>query len=168
MAMHRISGAKRMKIPRRILIATDFSEYSVEALNYAVLLAKHLEADLYLFHAFEALPYKVPETASAARPGAFEWLRTLKEEEEKKLNSLVGEVDQKGVKAHPIFKEGVPFREISKAAKEMEADLIVLGTHGRTGLDRLMMGSVAERVVRGAPCPILLVRPGALIKGERT
>lgn len=151
-----------MKVPGRILIATDFSEYSVEALDYAVLLAKNFGADLYLFHAFEALPYKVPETASTARPGAFEWLRTLKEEEEQKLNSLVGEVGQKGVKAHPIFKEGVPFREISKAAKEVGADLIVLGTHGRTGLERMMMGSVAERVVRGGPCPVFLVRPKAL------
>ena len=153
-----------MKIPGRILIATDFSDCSAEALEYAVLLAKHFGADLYLFHAFEALPYKVPAEASSVRPGAFEWLRTLKEEEEKRLEQLVGEVHRKGVKVHPIFKEGVPFRKISEAAKEVEADLIVLGTHGRTGLDRLMMGSVAERVVRGAPCPIFLVKPNALIE----
>jgi len=153
-----------MKIPSRILMATDFSDCSAEALDYAVLLAKHFGADLYLFHAFEALPYKIPASASTARPGAFEWLRTLKEEEEKRLGALVGEIYQKGVKAYPVFKEGVPFREIPEAAREVEADLIVLGTHGRTGLDRLMMGSVAERVVRGAPCPIFLVKPKALMK----
>ena len=115
-----------------------------------------------MFHAFEASPYKVPAEASTARPGAFEWLRTLKEEEEKRLASLIGKVYQEGVKVYPIFKEGVPFREIPEAAKEVGADLIVLGTHGRTGLERMMMGSVAERVVRGAPCPIFLVRPKAL------
>lgn len=147
-----------MKIPSRILIATDFSDCSAEALDYAVFLAKHFGADLYLFHAFEALPYKMPAEASAARPGAFEWLRMLKEGEEKRLESLVGETRQKGVKASPIFKEGVPFREIPEAAKGMKVDLIVLGTHGRTGLDRLMMGSVAERVIRTAPCPVLLVK----------
>ena len=59
-----------MKIPQRILIATDFSECSAEALDYAVLLAKHFGAELYLFHAFEASPYKVPAEASTARPGA--------------------------------------------------------------------------------------------------
>lgn len=155
-----------MNIPRRILMATDFSDYSREALDDAVLLAKHFGADLYLLHAFEATLYKVPADPSAVRPGAFEWVRALREEEEKRLESLAAEVRRKGVAVHPIFKEGVPFREIPKAALEVTADLIVLGTHGRTGLDRLMMGSVAERVVRRAPCPILLVRPKALTAKE--
>ncbi len=148
-----------MNIPKRILIATDFSEGSREALDYAVVLAKYFGADLYLFHAFELLPYRIPEEAASVRPGAFEWVRTLREEEEKKLEALLGEVHQSGTPARSLFKKGVPYREISLAAKEISADLIVIGTHGRTGLDRLMMGSVAERVIRGAPCPVLLVKP---------
>jgi nucleotide-binding universal stress UspA family protein len=68
---------------------------------------------------------------------------------------------------HLILKEGTPFREIPKVVKEVSADLIVLGTHGRTGLDRFMMGSVAERVARRAPCPILLVKPKALAEKDQ-
>lgn len=151
-----------MDIPRRVLMGTDFSDYSKEALDDAILLAKQFGAELYLLHVFD-VPTYIPGVASVSGPEVFEWIRTFREEEQKRLESLAEQVRQRGVAVHPILKEGVPFREILKAAKEISADLIVLGTHGRTGLDRLMMGSVAERVVRRSPCRILLVRPKALI-----
>ena len=152
-----------MNSPRRILMGTDFSDYSKEALDDAVLLAKQFGADLYLLHVFD-VPTYIPGVASVAGPEVFEWIRTFREEERKRLETLAEEFRQRGVMVHPILKEGIPFREIPKAAKEISADLIVLGTHGRTGLDRLMMGSVAERVVRRSPCRILLVRPKTLIE----
>jgi nucleotide-binding universal stress UspA family protein len=150
-----------MNIPRRILMGTDFSDYSKEAFDYAVLLAKQLGADLFLLHALEMPAFFVPGVGRAAGPDVVKWIHSLKEEEQKKLEPLEAEARQKGVQAQSILKEGLPVAEILKTAGEVEADLIVLGTHGRTGLDRFMMGSVAERVSREAPCPILLVRPKA-------
>jgi nucleotide-binding universal stress UspA family protein len=148
-----------VKIPHRILMGTDFSDYSKEALDYAVLLAKQFGADLYLLHAFEVPAYYIPGLGGLGGPDIIEWLRSVKEREQKRLETLAGEVRQKGIEVHPILKEGSPDGEILKAVKEVAADLIILGTHGRSGLDRFMMGSVAERVLRQAPCPILLVRP---------
>jgi nucleotide-binding universal stress UspA family protein len=150
-----------MKIPHRILIGTDFSDYSKEALDYAVLLAEHFGAELYLLHVFD-IPTYLPGGIRVTGMEFSEWIRSLREGAQKKLEALAGEVRQKGVVVHPILKEGIPFREIPKAVKEVSADLIVLGTHGRTGLDRFMMGSVAERVARRAPCPIFLVKPKVL------
>jgi nucleotide-binding universal stress UspA family protein len=150
-----------MNIPRRILMGTDFSDYSKEAYDYAVLLAKQFGADLFLLHALEMPAFFVPGVGRAAGPDVVEWIRALKEEEQKKLQPLEAEAHQKGVKVQSILKEGSPVQEILKAAEEVRAELIVLGTHGRTGLDRFMMGSVAERVSRQALCPIMLVRPKA-------
>lgn len=147
-----------MKIPHRILVGTDFSDFSKEALDYAILLAKHFGADLYLVHAFEE-PVYIPGVTSLAGPGTVEWVHAFREAERKRLETLAAEARRQGIEVRPILKEGAPFREIPKAAEELKADLIVLGTHGRTGLDRLMMGSVAERVAHRAPCNVFLVKP---------
>jgi nucleotide-binding universal stress UspA family protein len=146
----------------RILMATDFSAYSKEALDYAVHLAKVLAADLYLLHVYEA-PLFVPSGVSLSmRPEVRQWILDVKGEETKKLQTLAEEVRHLGAKVHPIFKEGAPFMEILKTAEEIPADLIVLGTHGRTGLSHVLMGSVAERVVRKSACPVFTVRPKSL------
>ena len=147
-----------MNIPRRILMGTDFSDCSKEALDYAVLLAKQFGAELYLLHVFDAPASFIPGVGSVAGPEVFEWIDELRQGERKRLDTLAEEIGQKGVEVHSILKDGTPFREIPKAAKETAADLIVLGTHGRTGFDRFMAGSVAERVVRRSPCPIFLVK----------
>ncbi|MFY9269234.1 MAG: universal stress protein [Candidatus Manganitrophaceae bacterium] len=156
-----------MDNPRRILLGTDFSDYSKEALDYALFLAKSFEAELYLFHAFEQ-PVFMPGVNGRVGPEIITWIQGFKEEGWKKLEALAEKMKKEGVKAHPLLKEGVPYREMLNAAKEVKADLIVLGTHGRSGLDRFMMGSVAERVVRQAPCPVFLVKPAGLrvAKGE--
>jgi len=150
-----------MNIPHRILMGTDFSDYSKEALDYAALLAKQFGADLYLLHAFEVPAYYIPGVGGVGGPDIIEWLRSIREREQKGLETLAEEVRQKGVEVHPILKEGSPVGEILNAVKEIPAEMIVLGTHGRSGLNRFMMGSVAERVLRQAPCPIVLVRPKA-------
>jgi len=153
-----------MSLPRRILVGTDFSDCSKEALEDGVFLAQQFGAELYLVHVFEMPVYILgmggipgPET-----PEMVAWIASSREREKKRLDLLSEKVRREGVQAHPILKEGTPFREILQAARENAADLIVLGTHGRTGLDRLMTGSVAERVVRHAPCPVFLVKPKAL------
>ena len=143
----------------RILMATDFSDYSNEAMEYAVYLARGFGADLYLLHVFELPFFSHTGVSPGVRPEVHQLIMEAKQEAQEKLNKLAEEVRHQVAKAHPIFKEGTPFLEILKTAGEVPADLIVLGTHGRTGLAHVLMGSVAERVVRKAACPVFSVRP---------
>jgi glycine betaine transporter len=85
----------------------------------------------------------------------------VKVEESARLDVLAERFRSRGVKIQPLFREGVPFVEILKAADELAVDLIVMATHGRTGLAHVMIGSVAQRVVQKAKCPVLTVRPTA-------
>jgi len=156
-----------MNIPCRILMGTDFSDYSKDAFDYAVLLAKQFGAELFLLHALEMPAFFVPSVGRAAGPDVVNWIHALKEEEQKKLQPLEAEARQKGVQVQSILKEGTPAQEILNTAGEVRAELIVLGTHGRTGLDRFMIGSVAERVMGQALCPIVLVRPNAFLGKDR-
>jgi universal stress protein A len=146
----------------RILMATDFSDDSKEALDDAVLLTRSLRATLYLLHVFEPPFYSPTRVAIGIRPEVVQWVQDLRTEESKRLDLLTDEVRRQDAKVHSISEEGTPFLEILTAAGELPADLIVLGTHGRTGLSHFLMGRVAERVVRKAPCPVLTVRPKAL------
>lgn len=143
----------------RILMATDFSDFSKEALEYAVLLGRKVGGDLYLLHVFEAPFLSHSGVSPGLRPEIHQWIKEVKEEERIQLDRLAEEVRKMGVKVHPILKEGPPYEEIIRTAGEIPADLIVLGTHGRTGIIHLLMGSVAERVVRRASCPVFTVRP---------
>jgi nucleotide-binding universal stress UspA family protein len=149
---------------KRLVFATDFSAYSGEALEYAVQFALTLGAELYLLHVFERPFFAEPGVSHSIqlRHGVDQWIRDLKAEESQKLEALAKEVRGRGVTVHPLFKEGIPFVEILKTAEEMPADLLVLGTHGRTGLAHVLIGSVAQRVVQRAKCPVLTVRPAAL------
>ncbi len=153
---------------KRILMATDFSDYSKEALDYAVYLAKTIGADLYLLHVYEIPMLVLPGETLSVRTEVYEWLADLKEGAAKSLEAQADKVRRLGVQVHPILKEGRPFREILNIAQEISADLIVLGTHGRTGLPHVLLGSVAERVVRKASCPVFTVRPKALAPEKKT
>ena len=141
---------------RKILFATDFSEGSKNALPYAVDLAKHYSAKLCVAHVIydmaKTTGWYVPHTsldevyADLEKSARSELAKTFTEE-------------MRGFKdiEHIVLK-GIPYEEITKYADENRVDLIVLATHGRTGLDRLLFGSTAEQVVRYAPCPVLSVR----------
>ncbi|HTN42679.1 MAG TPA: universal stress protein [Nitrospiria bacterium] len=146
----------------RILMATDFSDYSNEALEYAVHLARGFGADLYLLHVFEPPFFSHTGVSPGVRPEIHEWIQEVREAEHENLNKLADRVRHQGPKVHAILKEGTPFLEILHTAGEIPADMIVLGTHGRTGLGHVLMGSVAERVVRKAACPVFTVKPKAL------
>lgn len=145
----------------RILMATDFSDYSNEALDYAVYLARGFGADLYLLHVFEPPFFSHTGVSPGVRPEVHQWIKEVKEDEIRQLNDLAEKVRHQGAKVHPVFKEGTTFLEILKTAGEIPSDLIILGTHGRTGLAHVLMGSVAERVVRKAVCPVFTVKPKA-------
>ncbi len=144
----------------KILCPVDFSEGSDRALDYAVSLAKQLGADVWMTHVYELPLYSVPSGVAyaAGQPGElFDFVRGVKERIQTKLDELKAKFQSAGPALHTRLVEGAPAGSIVDLADEMSADLIVLGTHGRTGLPHLLMGSVAERVARTSRCPVLVV-----------
>jgi nucleotide-binding universal stress UspA family protein len=141
---------------KKILFATDFSEGSSHALPYAVDMAKHYGAKLYFVHVI----YDVAKTAGWYVPHISidemysDMVKSAKAELEKLfIDDLRGFKDLE----HVVLK-GIPYEEITRFATDSKIDLIVLGTHGRRGIDRMLFGSTAEQIVRNAPCPVLSVR----------
>jgi universal stress protein A len=141
---------------QRILMATDLSPASEAAFEEAARMARASGARLYLLHAFEA-----PNVASVAylpAPGYFQSLAAARACAEGLLQRLVCRDAVKGLDVKPLAERGVPELEIVDIATRVKADLIVMGTHGRRGAARLLLGSVAARVIATAPCPVLTVR----------
>ncbi|HET8761130.1 MAG TPA: universal stress protein [Nitrospiria bacterium] len=145
---------------KRILLATDFSDCSRAAIDYALAFAERLGAEVHLVHVFERPVYFEVGVSHRLQLGrdVDEWIRDLKADATKQLDALAAEVRGRKPGTQVSMREGLPVDEILLAAKALPADVIVLGTHGRTGLPHVLLGSVAERVVRGAPCPVLTVR----------
>lgn len=135
-----------MKDIKRILHPTDFSDVSRYALPYALSFAKRFSAELSILHVLE-LPYGALSQASEA-------IGTAKA----KFRDLIPPDSSSGIEIVRIVKRGRPSSEICDTAEEIEADLIILATHGHSGLEHAILGSTAERVVRHAPCPVLTVR----------
>jgi nucleotide-binding universal stress UspA family protein len=142
---------------RRILHPTDFSSASRAAFKRAVSMAKADKAQLILLH---VLAPPVPIAGEGyIPPNVYEDLEaSARKYAEKKLAALQAKARQAGVRATPLLLEGVVHEQIVRAAKSKKADLIVIGTHGRTGLAKFFLGSVASRVVTAAPCPVMTVR----------
>ena len=137
---------------QKILCATDFSECSQKAFHYAVSLAKQFNAEILLLHVFETLPPQV-----GILEGAF-MDTTIHEDAVRQLDEWRGRVSP-AVQAKTAFRDGTAtHKQIVAAAKEFGADLIVIGNHGRNALGRVLMGNTAEKVVRFAPCPVLVIR----------
>lgn len=144
---------------KRILLPTDFSEHSKNALTYACAFAEQFGAELHVIHVVQDLVAMVPEPGLAFPP-AGDYMGELKSSAEKALAAFPDAEWSKGKKVVRAVIQGPPFVEIIRYAKEHAVDLIVIGTHGRTGLVHVLLGSVAEKVVRKAPCPVLTVRKG--------
>lgn len=142
---------------QKVLLPTDFSNYSVAATKYACELATKFEAELHILHALEHHLSSTPNFAMG-----LDLPRFISESAEAARNKLSDIVDAKWAAGRTVIHaviEGSPKMEIVRYARERDIDLIVLSTHGRTGLSHVVMGSVAENVVRTAPCPVLTVRP---------
>jgi nucleotide-binding universal stress UspA family protein len=141
---------------RRILHPTDFSRASAPAFRRAVALARACRAPLVLLH---VMTPPSPFIDEGAPPSTYiDLLLLARRSARRRLAAVLGRVRRTGVRAQAIFAEGLPADEILRAARRTRADLIVMGTHGRTGVSRVFMGSVAERVVRESRCPVLTVR----------
>jgi nucleotide-binding universal stress UspA family protein len=142
----------------KILIPTDFSSSSENAMRYAVSFAKEYNAELIVLHVIK----------ESHRPKHL--ITTLSDEEidkiiadeiglAKKAMEQFVNVFGEGLNVQRLIKSGIPVVEIVESAKEEKVDLIVMGTHGQTGTRHALIGSVAERVVRNAPCPVFTVKP---------
>ncbi|MGO9013930.1 MAG: universal stress protein [Dissulfurispiraceae bacterium] len=143
-------------LTKRILFPTDFSEGALYALPYALDMAKSCNAKLYMIHVI----YDVATASGLYVPHVSfdEMYKDLGKSAQKELEKFGCEElkDLKDVEYTVL--RGIPYDEILKFAKEKNIDIIVIGTHGRKGLDRFLFGSTAEKVVRYAPCPVLTVR----------
>ena len=140
---------------RHILVPIDFSEYANYAVDYAIELAKTLQARLTFLHVIHLTPLAMGSLDEAA---FIPYLADIETEIQQQMQTLQNRIHQEGLQGETIAVRGVPFQTIIETAESQEADLIVMGTHGRTGLTHVLMGSVAERVVRLAPCAVLVTR----------
>jgi universal stress protein A len=139
---------------KRILVPTDFSTPSLKALRYAVRFAEHSGATIFLVYVLEQPAFiNDPESFRVATPEA-ELARLAKE----KLLSVASSEIEELVPVKAEVRIGKPFREIVSLARQTDTDLIVIATRGRTGVNRMLLGSTTELVVRHAPCPVLVVR----------
>jgi nucleotide-binding universal stress UspA family protein len=142
---------------RTILVATDFSEPSEVAVRYGRALADAFHASLHILHVVPdsmALPWATMADGLAMADVQQRWEREANE----RLQRMLPEYEREALHASLVTRAGDPVRQIVSYAAETSADLVVLGTHGRGPVAHMLMGSVAERVVRTAPCPVLTVR----------
>lgn len=141
---------------KRILCPTDFSEPSYEAVKAADELASSFSAELILVHAVPPLHFIPPSDAPPTLTPLY--LHEMEGAGQKGLRKLADERISKGVDVRLEVAQGPPAAEIVRIAHEERVDLIVIATHGATGIQRVIFGSVAEKVVRLAPCPVLTIR----------
>ena len=141
---------------QRILVPTDFSPASEAALDAALELARKFKATVVLMHAYGAPSYAYPNIESHATAdygSAFEHVAR------DALNRAVGEHTDGGVPIAPALYSGVPWEQILLAIKQHDISLVVMGTHGRSAIGKAFLGSVAEKVVRLCPVPVMTVHP---------
>jgi len=141
---------------KTILFPTDFSHGARAAMDYALSLAQDYQAKLVLLYVIQDISiaeWYIPSSISAA-----DLVEDMQKSAEREMDKWGAEAEKKVSGVERMVRRGVPFVEIVGTAKERKADLIVIGTHGRTGIDHMLFGSTAEKVVRKSPCPVLTVR----------
>lgn len=143
---------------KRIVVPVDFSVPSLQALDYAIELSRRFKPDLVVLHALEPLYYPVPGDLYGAGYDTGLVFQELERTAREQLARLTAELQKKRVTVRTLLQVGTASQVIVDTAKKLKADLIVMSTHGRTGLSHALIGSVAEKVVRNASCPVLTVR----------
>jgi nucleotide-binding universal stress UspA family protein len=137
-----------------ILVPLDFGESSKRALDLAVEFAKKFDATLTLMHGFEVPIYAY----SGLGTTTVDYFVPIEEAARKCLEDALRNLNTRLQGSVALFKRGVPWEQILLASEETQADLVVMGTHGRQGLSRALIGSIAEKIVRLSPVPVLTVR----------
>jgi nucleotide-binding universal stress UspA family protein len=141
---------------RRILFPTDFSEHAEHAWPFALRFAQEFGAEVHLLHVVAPPPRLTEAYAANFDPDKF--AEVLTAEATTSLERLVHAAQERRITAHREVRVGVDFHEIVEYARSRQIDLIVMATHGRTGLAHALVGSVAEKVVRKAPCPVMTIK----------
>ena len=142
-----------MTAPKRILIPTDFSDTAQRALDYAALIGERFSAELHVLHVIPD-PYTQSWSMEPTAVDIGQIVKTWETDAKRRLDALEIPCDA----ATRVAKIGQPFVDIVRYARSHDIDLIVMGTHGRGAVAHMLLGSVAEKVVRKAPCPVLTVR----------
>ena len=150
-----MQGERAAMTQQHILVPTDFSASAEQALDYAIMLATRLHARVTLIHVIAPVFWGTGETTALPPPT---YCAEVEANAQQGIEAALTRVRTAGLEGQTMVVYGVPFERIIAAARDQGVDLIVMGTHGRTGLSHLLVGSVAERVVRLAPCPVLVTR----------
>lgn len=143
---------------QRILAPTDFSDNSTRAVRYAAELAEKFSSEMILLHVVQDLALVLPDAVMptpVTTPNLDEMIAAARTG----IANLIGSLHLEALKPRAEVRVGSPATEIVAAAADLKADLLCVSTHGRTGLAHFLLGSVAEKIVRHAPCPVLSVRP---------
>lgn len=144
---------------KNILVGTDFSDFSNAALEYGRAMARQFGARLHVLHTAEIVPGPDVVGMAGVVAAVPQLYKELEEAARHQLEAAVTDQDRSELRAKTVMTSGeAPAQAISEYATENDIDLIVIGTHGRRGLAHMVMGSVAEKVVRTAPCPVLTVK----------
>jgi len=144
---------------KRILAPTDFSANSKLAVDYACALAVQNNSELHLLHVLQDIMVLAPPDPSGVYGLPANYEDKIREAAQKALAALPDQDGAGSLRVVRAMRQGAAFAEIVRYARENGIDLIVMGTHGRSGLAHVLLGSVAEKVVRKAGCPVLTVRP---------
>ncbi len=139
----------------RILVPVDFSAVSLQALEYAIDFHKPLKAELVILHVIEQFYYATPTDLYGPSINVGMLMEEQQRAAREQLAQLAEQLAKRRVRCRTLLQTGSSYQRIIGVAKRVKADLIVMSTHGRTGLSHILMGSTAERVVRTAPCPVL-------------
>ena len=142
----------------RILVPVDFSEPSLQALDYAIEFGKPFKPELVVLHVLEPIYYPGPGDMYGSGYDMGLVYRELERAAREQLSRVAATLQKKRLPVRTLLRVGTAYHTIVETAKRLKADLIIMSTHGRTGLSHVLMGSVAERVVRSATCPVLTVR----------
>lgn len=142
----------------KILVPTDFSEPSEVALRYGKELAAGFNASLHVMHVVEDSALFAYASIEGSAPLGYNLLEDMTTQARKRLDEVLSAAEREALKAELVVVNGSPFVEIVRYARDRQVDLIVMATHGRGAIAHMLMGSVAEKVVRKAPCPVLTVR----------
>lgn len=144
---------------KKILVPTDFSEFSAPALKYGAAIAARFDSQLHLLHVCPDPAMLMPEAAGLGAAGVIDQSDQWEIKAREQLQDLPEDGWENSRDVVRSVATGSAYYEIIAYARQQDIDLIVLGTHGRSGFSHLLMGSVAENVVRKSPCPVLTVKP---------
>jgi nucleotide-binding universal stress UspA family protein len=139
---------------QKILVPTDGSDYSIRAVEYGISVAKAHEAEVVFVFVVDELV--IDQFSQGAKRDAVEV--DLKSDGARFLNYAIGLAEKEGVKSTSMLLKGRPFEQIVNSTKSFDIDLVVMGTYGRRGAERILIGSVAERVIEYSACPVLVVK----------